>query len=238
MYKSRKELKALARTQMQGKYKTLIGAFVLQEIITLLLESVMLSLFPSNSLVDNTLYFIAIFAVNAFLGTVVAGMTFISMSVACGMPCRAGDIYRSFQDNPGKTVWLQLPIVIIHTICTLPASIMSIITPDEAYFSQLGVILILNALGILAATVLSLPFALVFYMYWDFPEYDVKYILKRSFELMKGNYLRYLGLQISFLPLWILAVLSFGIGALWVTPYVNVTNANFYLDLMAKKNKE
>ena len=238
MYKSRKELKALARKQMQGKYKTLIGALLLQEIITFLLNSVIVSLFPSDSLLDNVMYLIASFAVSTFLGTVVAGMTYISMAVACGMRCRAGDIYRSFQDNPGKAVWLQLPVVIIQTVCTLPASIMTLITPTEVYLEQLGTILILNGLGMLAATILSLPFTLAFYLYWDFPEYDAKYILMRSFDLMKGNYLRFFGLQISFLPLYILSILSAFIGLLWIIPYANVTCANFYLDLMAKKNKE
>ncbi len=238
MYKSRKELKALARTQMQGKYKTLIGALVLQEIIIFLLQSVLISLFPSNSLPDNIIYFIASFALSAFLGTITAGITYISMAVACGMPCRAGDIYRSFQDNPGKAVWLTLPVISIQTICTLPASIMELVTPTDAYMSQVGVILILSGLGMLVATILSLPFALAFYMYWDFPEYEAKYILKHSIELMKGNYWRFFALQLSFLPLFLMSVLSIGIGLLWVIPYMNVTCANFYLDLMSKRNKE
>lgn len=238
MYKSRKELKALARKQMQGRYKTLIGAFILQTIITFLLETTVQTLFPSNDFLSNLFYFAISLAVSAFLGAVTAGMTFVSMAVACGMNCKASDIYRSFQANPGKAVWLQLPIAIIYMLCTLPANLMSLLTPLDVYASQLGTILILNGLGIIAASLFSLPFSLVFYMYWDFPEYNAKYILKRSIDLMSGNYMRYLGLQLSFLPLELLSILSFGIGSLWVTPYINITNANFYLNLMAKRNNE
>lgn len=238
MYKSRKELKALARTQMQGRYKTLIGALVLQTVITLLLDTTLVSLFPASDLLSNIFYFLGSFGISAFLGTITAGITFISMAIACGMNCKVGEIYRCFQADPGKAVWLQLPIAVIYTVCTLPASLMTFFTPIEAYMSQMGTILLLNGLGTLAASLLTLPFSLVFYMYWDFPDYDAKYILRHGMELMKGNHLRYFGLQLSFIPLLILALLSFGIGSLWVTPYINVTNANFYLDLMAKRNKE
>ncbi len=238
MYKSRKELKALARKQMQGRYKTLIGAVILQAVITILLNTTLVSLFPSNDMLSNIFYFIGLLAIDAFLGTIIAGMTFISMAIACGMNCRVGEVYRAFQANPGKAVWLQLPVAVIYMICNLPANIMSLLTPLESYIQQFGTILILNGLGILAASILTLPFTLVFYMYWDFPDYDAKYILKHGMELMKGNYLRFFALQLSFLPLQLLAILSFGIGTLWVTPYINVTNANFYLDLMAKRNNE
>lgn len=238
MYKSRKELKALARTQMQGRYKTLIGALILEGVISLFLNYTIASFFPANDLLSNIFYTVASLAVSAFLGTIAAGMTFISMAIACGMHCRVGEIYRAFQANPGKAVWLQLPIAVIYMICTFPATLMSMITPWESYFTQLGVILLLNGIGTLVASLITLPFSLVFYMYWDFPEYDAKYILKHGAELMRGNYLRYLLLQLSFLPLQLLTVLSFGLGSLWVTPYISVTNANFYLDLMSKRNNE
>ncbi len=238
MYKSRKELKALARKQMQGRYKTLVGAMVLQAVITFLLNTTLLSLFPAQDVLSNIFYFIGTLAVSAFLGTITAGVTFISMAIACGMNCRVGEIYRAFQAYPGKAVRLQLPIAVIFMICAMPANIMSMITPLESYMQQMGTILILEGIGTIAASILSLPFSLVFYMYWDFPDYDAKYILKHGIELMKGNYLRYFELQLSFLPLQLVSLLSFGIGSLWVTPYINVTNANFYLDLMAKRNNE
>lgn len=238
MYKSRKQLKALARTQMQGRYKTLVGAIILEGVISLFLSYTITSFFPGNDLFSNIFYIIATLAVHAFLGTIAAGMTFISMAVACGMHCRVGEVYRAFQANPGKAVWIQLPIAVIYMICTLPATLMSMVTPLESYLTHLGVILILNGIGTIIASLISLPFALAFYMYWDFPEYDAKYILKHSAEIMRGNYLRYFALQLSFLPLQFLTVLSFGLGSLWVNPYISVTNANFYLDLMAKRNNE
>ena len=49
---------------------------------------------------------------------------------------------------------------------------------------------------------------------------------------MKGKKLRLLYLEFSFLPLLLLSILSFGIGLLWLQPYMQMTYTFFFLDLM------
>ena len=53
-----------------------------------------------------------------------------------------------------------------------------------------------------------------------------------AIRLMKGNMGRLFYIEVSFIPLFLLGVLSLGIGLLWITPYLNATLANFFLDLM------
>ena len=50
---------------------------------------------------------------------------------------------------------------------------------------------------------------------------------------MKGNVGRLLYLQVSFIPMTLAGLLSFGIGFLFVLPYQNMTYTLFYLDLIA-----
>lgn len=86
--------------------------------------------------------------------------------------------------------------------------------------------------------VITLAFTPVFYMMLDFPNYTVKDILKKSIEVMKGNKMRYFLLDLSFIPWMFIGILTCGIGLLWIIPYMNMTSTNFYLDLMACRNKQ
>ena len=71
----------------------------------------------------------------------------------------------------------------------------------------------------------------------DFPQYSAKELFQMSLRLMKGNIGRLFYLEISFLPLILLSFLSCGIALLWISPYMDATLANFYLDLVKKKTE-
>ncbi|MFC3634937.1 DUF975 family protein [Enterococcus rivorum] len=49
-----------------------------------------------------------------------------------------------------------------------------------------------------------------------------------SRQLMKGHKMQLFILDLSFIPWYLLGILTFGIGFLWITPYVNTTKAAFY----------
>lgn len=55
--------------------------------------------------------------------------------------------------------------------------------------------------------------------------------LKKSKQMMKGYKWKYFCLNLRFLGWLVLCILSLGIGFLWLIPYVQVTNANFYEDI-------
>lgn len=96
-------------------------------------------------------------------------------------------------------------------------------------------------LSMLMCTVLSfimtLPFFPAFYMMLDFPDWNVSTILKRCFEVMSGNKLRLFMLYLSFVPLYLLSMFTCGLALIWVFPYQKMAATNFYLDLMAVRNK-
>lgn len=47
----------------------------------------------------------------------------------------------------------------------------------------------------------------------------------------EGYKIRLLLLELSFVGWWIMSILTFGIGVLWIYPYQQVTRANFYLEI-------
>ena len=53
---------------------------------------------------------------------------------------------------------------------------------------------------------------------------------------MVGHKGRLFYIYVSFLPLLLVAMLSCGIGLLWLIPYMNATQTEFFLDLIQNKN--
>ena len=60
--------------------------------------------------------------------------------------------------------------------------------------------------------------------------------LKKSKEMMYGYKMQFFLLGLSFIGWLLLAILTCGIGLLWVIPYMQTANAKFYEDLKANYN--
>ena len=73
-------------------------------------------------------------------------------------------------------------------------------------------------------------FIQAYYLLLDFPQYNAMELMKLSFRIMKGHKWELFCLQMSFLPLGFLCLLSFGIGSLWLVPYMNMTQTLYFLD--------
>ena len=98
---------------------------------------------------------------------------------------------------------------------------------------QTSIILLVSQIvaGLLSLYV-SLTLSQVFFISLDHPELSAGETLKQSKKLMSGNKFRLFLLDISFLPLFLLAIPTLGLGYLWICPYMNMTHALFFLDLM------
>ena len=70
----------------------------------------------------------------------------------------------------------------------------------------------------------------------DNPDMSSKEIVKERAKLIKGNRLKLIWLIISFIGWDILSILTFGIGLLWVSPYIQVSIIEFYEQLSGKSN--
>lgn len=75
----------------------------------------------------------------------------------------------------------------------------------------------------------SYSYAMVFYVKKDHPDYTWKECFDESERIMDGNRWKLFRLHMSFVGWFILGALAgFGIGCLWVLPYVSTSNAIFY----------
>ena len=62
----------------------------------------------------------------------------------------------------------------------------------------------------------------------DQPELKYNAAIERSMAMMKGHKMEYFLLNLSFIGWILLGILTFGIGMLWVSPYMITTQAHFY----------
>ena len=106
------------------------------------------------------------------------------------------------------------------------------------YLKTLG-LNILITLAVVAGTLLfiipgiivSLMFSQAFYILSEDPSKSITQCISESVNLMTGHKWALFYLELTFIGWWLLAVITLGIAALWVSPYQKLTEANFYLYL-------
>lgn len=122
-------------------------------------------------------------------------------------------------------VWMLLFVFLWSMLFSAAIGIILAITLT---IPLLGGLLMIGALIGLILVILRYEMAL--YLFIDNPEMGYRNILNESKRLMVGNLWRYIGLSLSFIG-WILLCILI-IPALWVSPYIGVTMANFYRSLI------
>jgi len=99
--------------------------------------------------------------------------------------------------------------------------------------------LLLIVPGIIA----SYSYRMAFYILIDNPEMGVSEALKKSKEIMYGYKSKLFCLDLSFVGWALLCILTFGIGILWLSPYMLTSQTIFYEELrnehgLTSKSKE
>lgn len=106
-------------------------------------------------------------------------------------------------------------------------------------------IFLVNLFTFLWALLLIIPgimkafsYALTPYIIMDEPELTARQAITRSCEIMEGRRWKLFCLYLSFIGWGILSLLTFGIGFLWLVPYMNASVAAFYEDARAEYEAE
>ncbi len=103
---------------------------------------------------------------------------------------------------------------------------------SSAGFGFIGFIAIIGYIAsLIYASCKGLLYSLVNFILYDNPNMTGKEIVEESERLMKGSRCRMVWLQLSFIGWSILTAFTFGIGLLWLIPYMNVAMVCFYESL-------
>lgn len=74
---------------------------------------------------------------------------------------------------------------------------------------------------------------MTYYIALDNPELGANECIERSMKMMKGHKGKLFLLDLSFIGWILLALLTLGIGLLWVNPYMKTARSHFYEELKA-----
>ena len=236
MYKKKTsaQLKQVARGIMMGKYRNAISILLASDLIVSTLS--LFTTTNTNSYTGILIGFLINFIIVLFGTILTVGQCSFYLNIACNGPYQFSDLFTGFKVHPDKTIITQLIIQVLTTLPMIPG-IGLMFYSFRAYniivVFLLGCFLLILGTGI--SWWISLRYSQVYYLLLDFPDYSAKELLKMSRKLMKGNAGRLLYLQVSFIPLTLAGLLSFGIGLLFVLPYQNMTYTLFYLDLIQQQ---
>lgn len=225
------ELKASARAHMFGNYRPAIGAYLWMNLILTAIMMIFSSALPDNTfgkLLNYIIYALSLLIMAIFE----SGRCFMYLNIACGNPVSADMIFYGFKNNPDKAIVLELNIMIREILLAIPCAIAISLYTYEQNIIMIILIVATLVLFIVGATYVILLYFPVFFLMHDFPNMTAKEIIDYSQKIMKGNMKRLLGLYISFIPIKLLSLITFGIGDLWVDPYLCSSSTEFFMDIM------
>lgn len=226
-----KELKRIARGNLSGNYMGVIRAFIFANIIVSLIEmpfSMMTN--ETEFSTQNIIYYIAVVLIGIASVVLTAGQYRIHTVLARKNELHLSELFVPVKYHANQFIFTEFILFALTLVAMLPlfgALYMIFFVEKLNYLLFAGLTLISLLLG----TYLSLTFDLVYFVMNDDENLSMLQALKYTKDLVRGHKGRYLYLQLSFLPLLLLSGLSFGIGLLWVQPYMVQTTALFYLDV-------
>lgn len=270
------DLKQIARRTLMGHMGTMIGISLLVTVLSMVISSlfsfigrqlflmIAVTFEISSPFLEYALSFALNFIGSLFQALLAYGNAKAYLALMYGENPSISMLFSGFKNHPDRTILVNIPIVLLTIVLSIPSTIYSNMYVDfaEEYmevFSSLdmnsltssevfaalptipNIVILLGLLSIISAIALvfvMLPFAAVDYLLVEMEDESASDILRTSFFFMKGNCMRYLGLSLSFLG-WILLSVFFtcGIGLIWVMPYMEATIATFYLDLKNRKQQ-
>ena len=232
-YKSSAQLKAIAKEKSLGKYGTLIGANLTILAIQLLVSGFSVPTGPSSILLAIINLIISLI-INILLGVLVSGRAYLYMNLLYSQPVAASDIFFGLKQQPQKAVIIKAFFVLIDFVISIPPQIFIIRYYSTKSQSDVAAAALLLGIGLIILAIIRLIYSQAFFILHDFPDRSAKEILSTSRRLMKGNIFRLFYLNASFIPLYLLGVITMFIPLLWIGAYRNATNCAFYQDLIAK----
>lgn len=184
------------------------------------------------TITSSILMYLVSQVVGAIMGVFNTGIALYFLNISCGRKAKITHLFYGFQHIFKRSLTVSAVSTLVNTLCLLPYNIFLILYQTDGSATWL----IYTAISLVLGALIYLPFSLSLsqchFLLLDFPKYSGSEVIRLSIRIMKGKKLKLFLLQLSFLPLHILGLLSFGVGSLWVTPYTNMTMALYFLDIM------
>lgn len=242
---SSSEIRKQARANLQGKWSTAVLLSLIYIAISFVIS------FASN--------FVPFLGIALLIVTVPLqyGLIYSFIKIYRNEEYSYGDLFTSAFNNFAN-VWkvvgnqlLKLIVPIILVVVSLFVLIAGLVftviasntTSDSSTIFTIlaGVFLIAGYIGYIASLIYlfikDLLYVLSFYVMYDNPNMTAKEVVEESERIMKGQRGKYFSLELSFIGWVLLAMLTFGIGIIFLMPYMQISIAIFYEDRTGTLNE-
>lgn len=242
------ELKNKAKDKLGGKYGMAIGVSLLGTLIPgairMLANMLFSPLLPSAAVGSQGAALLAPYlfsavlslALSIVLGIFDIGLCLFFLNMACGQPYSVKDLFYGFREDFVKSLSLSGTLAIINALCLYPHQYLLDHFRYTGQYPWLYFSIAAMVIGFCIYIPASLTFSLSYYLMLDFPDRSALSLLRQSARIMRGHKRRLFYIEMSFLPLMGLCLLTVYVGFLWLMPYMYMTQACFFLDIMAPKN--
>jgi uncharacterized membrane protein len=210
-----RDLTAAAREGLSGNWGKSIGVTVVYIIL-----SVGISLLPFAGKLLQLI----------FSAPLVVGLTVYFLATIRRQDNPFSLLFAGF-DRFGTSLCTYLLVMLITMAWMIPFGILAALL----FFIYHAASPLLWALLILIMIAMMIPiqmrYGLALYVVADDPSVSARQAVRRGVELMKGNYWRLGIFWLRFIGWQLLAVLTLGIGFIWLAPYYMAAMTAFYDDL-------
>ena len=189
----------------------------------------------SASVMLEIIEFIISGVFTVLLGVVSIGISFFYLKLGVGQRPRISDVFYAFREDFKKNLLASFYVNIFLILSIIPATVTIGLYTNTKDSKYIVYTIPLAIIGLIVYFFFDISFKMTFFILADFPEYTALDAVKASWNKMSDNRGRLLALVLSFIPYYILGILSFGVGMLWVFPLAQESYAQFYLDLMNPK---
>ena len=227
-----KELKRIARGNLTGNYMILMRAYIWINMLILLVEmpfSMMKNDIPFS--MQNIIYIIAQALIGVLAIILTCGQYRLHLSVARTGKADFKDFWEPVKNQPDRYIITNAILFGITIICLLPMFLGLWLYYQNPDLTNILIGLALSVISLILYLYVSLNFNLVFFLMVDNHNLAAIGALKATYQMVMNYKKRYLYLLLSFLGYLFLDVLTFGIGILWIEPYMTQTITLFYLDI-------
>ena len=229
----RKYWKSYAKMKLSGNWGIAIAAMLAVGAVNLVGNILAVKLFPGDTVLPLVLSEIFVFVVSLIGMIFSTGYSYMLLNICRGREYKLGNLLYMFHNQPDRVLVAGLVVALLNALAQIPFYYVTyMVDPGSTmegmlhwYQLLLGAWLIAMVLSV----ILTVPFALTFYFLADNPEMGGIEALKVSMHAMKGHIWQYLMLELSFVPLFFLSILTLYIGLLWLVPYMQFSETAFYM---------
>lgn len=248
------ELKRMAREKLTNRLGILSGATVIYFAIGIGIAMVLLMAYGMNlatsgvfnSMEDMQRYVISMqssvsytlitngvmLLVGALLSVFSTGVMYMCLKASRGQELKIEDMFFVIKNNPDKVIVICIIQSIAGILFNLPSDLIAIKYDPMLTVVRIQIIYYaLSLIGFIGSMLVNVLMSQALFLYLDDPQESIIKYIEASGKVMVSNIGRYIGLELSFIPLFIAGAFTLGIGFIWIFPYYNTVLALFYMQL-------